>query len=345
MMSLEKNPSTTVLMVTYNAGKYIYESINSILNQTFMDFELLIYNDGSTDNTHEIVNSIKDSRIRYLHNDTNYGLFHARRVALEASFGKYIAILDSDDVAFPERLRVQYNFMEKNPLVALCGSNAVVIDSDGKRVDERINKVRLKENDLKAELFFTNIFVNSSTMFRKDVALQVGGYRDMAPVEDYDLFVRIAEKHPIYVFNEAFVYYRRHSDNISVKENKVGDSYLIEIKKDQLRNLNIPEVQYGPLFFDLLHWKFDGVEVNECLNFLTTLKNNNRQYMIFPLRTFERKLFSIWYNFITSVMNKRDMLPYLLNSDLFSLSNLNRFQAKKILKLHLKKIARRSINR
>ncbi|SEM44604.1 glycosyltransferase family 2 protein, partial [Olivibacter domesticus] len=247
-MNLTAPPSITVLMVTYNAGTYIYESINSVLNQTFTDFELLIYNDGSTDNTQDIVNSINDPRIKYIHNDTNKGLFCARTAALNASLGRYVAILDSDDIAMPGRLSIQYDFMERNPAVALCGSNAVVIDSDGKIIDKAVNKRKLKKANFKAELFFTNIFVNSSAIFRKDIALQVGGYREMAPVEDYDLFVRIAEKHAIYVFNQAFVYYRRHDNNISTRQSKVGDSFLIEIKRNQLDTLDVVGNKYSRFF-------------------------------------------------------------------------------------------------
>lgn len=339
-MNLTPPPSVTVLMVTYNASTYIYESINSVLNQTFTDFELLIYNDGSTDNTQDIVNSINDARIKYIHNETNKGLFYARNAALNAALGRYIAILDSDDIARPERLSIQYDFMEKNPSVALCGSNAIVIDSHGEIIDKTINKRKLRKANFKAELFFTNIFVNSSTIFRKDIALRAGGYRDMAPVEDYDLFIRIAEKHAIFVYNQAFVYYRRHNNNVSTKQSKIGDSYLLEIKKNQLDALNVAGNKYGHIFFGLLHWDYTGIKVNECLEFLIELKNRNRQLMLFPIKLFERKLFLLWYNFITSVMDKKDVLSYLLNSDLFSLSHLNMSQAKKVLKLCFKEIVK-----
>ena len=109
----------TVFIALYNAQKYIEQTINSVLNQTFTNFEILIINDASTDDSIKIVEKFKDNRIRLLHNKTNKGICLTRQRGIEEAKGKYIAIIDSDDLAMPSRLEKQFLFLEKNPEIAL----------------------------------------------------------------------------------------------------------------------------------------------------------------------------------------------------------------------------------
>jgi glycosyltransferase involved in cell wall biosynthesis len=113
-------PKITVFMAAYNSENYISDSIKSILDQSFSDFELLIINDGSTDLTVDIIEKFNDPRIRLVHNDKNRGLTYTRNVALTEALGEYIAILDSDDIAVKNRLELQYNFFQQHPEYALC---------------------------------------------------------------------------------------------------------------------------------------------------------------------------------------------------------------------------------
>lgn len=129
------SPLVTVFMAVYNGQKYISEAINSILNQTFRDFELLIIDDGSTDNTIDNIKLFTDDRIRLIQNHKNLGLFVTRNYGIDQAKGKYFAILDSDDIAFPNRLQIQVNFMERNPQYALCGAKAKVINQMGEEID------------------------------------------------------------------------------------------------------------------------------------------------------------------------------------------------------------------
>ncbi|MDQ3072975.1 MAG: glycosyltransferase family 2 protein, partial [Bacteroidota bacterium] len=115
-------PLVTVLTSVYNGEEYLREAIESILNQSFTDYEFLIVNDGSTDKTAEILAGYFDPRIRIIHNNKNKGLSFSLNSGLEASFGVYVARQDADDISLRDRLRKQVDFMEKNPQIHVCGT-------------------------------------------------------------------------------------------------------------------------------------------------------------------------------------------------------------------------------
>src|SRR3990172_12530717 len=127
------NPVITVLMSAYNAEKYLREAIESILNQTFKDFEFIIINDCSTDKTKKIIEEYanKDARIKLINNATNLGLTKSLNIGLKEARGEYVARLDADDVALPERLEKQYEFMNKNRDITLTGAWAEKIYEEG----------------------------------------------------------------------------------------------------------------------------------------------------------------------------------------------------------------------
>lgn len=167
---VKQPPHVSVLMLAYNVEHYIGQAIQSILDQSFEDFELIIFNDGSTDGTASVVTQYSDPRIRFMDNSVNKGLAHARQNTLAAALGKYVAILDSDDIAMSERLAKQYYFMESHSDVALCGGNALLIDEEGKSTGELLHPV-YQTAEWKVRFFWNNIFVNSSVMFRREQAI------------------------------------------------------------------------------------------------------------------------------------------------------------------------------
>jgi len=122
-----KNSLVTVLMPVYNGEKYLNEAIDSILNQTYTNFEFLIINDGSTDRSVEIIKGYNDSRIKLIHNKKNMGLVYTLNRGLALALGKYIVRMDADDISLPNRFKLQLDFMEINTEVALCSGNAMSI--------------------------------------------------------------------------------------------------------------------------------------------------------------------------------------------------------------------------
>lgn len=127
-------PQISVILPAYNAEKYLHEAIDSILNQTYTNFELIILNDGSTDKTEEIILSYSDPRIRYIKNEQNIRLIRTLNKGIELARGKYIARMDADDISLPNRFQVEYDFMERNPDISVCSSKIYHLFSSNKIV-------------------------------------------------------------------------------------------------------------------------------------------------------------------------------------------------------------------
>lgn len=333
----QPRPLVSVLMLAYNVEHYISPAIQSILEQSFQGFELIIYNDGSTDGTASVVRQFSDSRIRFLDQPLNRGLAYARQLTLEAAVGKYIAILDSDDIAFTERIKLQCQFLEEHPDVILCGGNAMLIDGEGKSNGERLHP-NYAAGELKVRFFFNNIFVNSSVMFRRSEALLVGGYQDVAPVEDYDLFVRLGDVGSIYVFNEPLVYYRVHGENSSQTGRDLAITHLRKIKDNQLQLLGVDAQLHGPVFDALMWWQLERHTIEDFYQLLVALKSANRGSGKLPEVLFESALYDHWFKLVYAKISKRNRLPYLLRKELFSISLTSFKHKRRIFKLWLKSI-------
>ncbi|MFB2120566.1 MULTISPECIES: glycosyltransferase [Parapedobacter] len=332
-------PAVSVLMTAYNAALYIREAIQSVLDQTFGDFELIVYDDGSTDGTSAIAKGFGDPRIRLIADVNNKGITHARQAALRAARGKYIAILDSDDVAFPSRLEKQYQFLEAHPDVVLCGGNAVVIDESGNTTTQVLIP-SYKPEELKVKLFFNNIFVNSTVMYRRAEVLSLGGYRDREPAEDYDLFVRLADVYEIgMLVEEYFVRYRLHSNNSSYIKHKKLIEHVREIKREQLASIGVANTEtYVSTFEALIRGEFKDRAIEDFYELLVALKSANLTSSKLPQTIFEKELFDRWYLMVTSMMPKKQTASYLLRKGLFKVSLTSFKQKRRIFKFWLRSL-------
>ena len=187
------NPKISVVMSAYKADKYLRECIESILNQTFTDFEFVIVNDCSTDKTSEILNfySDKDSRIKIINNTKNIGLTKSLNIALKESKGEYIARMDADDICMPERFQKQFDFLESNKDHVLVGSWMKIINENGEEIDEwesEVNNEKIKE-----KLIRYNPLSHSSIMIRTSLLIEEGGYNEKwRYAQDYELYFRLA---------------------------------------------------------------------------------------------------------------------------------------------------------
>lgn len=210
-------PKITVLMSAYNAETYIAEAIESVLNQTFTDFEFLIINDGSTDETEKTITCYKDNRIRY-YSQENTGVSKALNIGLNMAEGKYIAKLDADDVCYPTRFQEQYDFMENNPDYVVCGSYADVIDENGNYI-YTFNKIASLNDDIQKEMIYKNSIIHSSSFYLRTAALSVGGYYE--PIrqyfEDYMFFSKLITIGKAFNFKKALIKYRVTPGSISIR--------------------------------------------------------------------------------------------------------------------------------
>jgi len=179
-------PKISILMAVFNGSATLKEAIDSILFQTFKDLEFIIINDGSTDDTLRIIESFKDARIRLINNKENMGLIRSLNLGLQEASGKYIARMDGDDISMPERLNIQFNYLEKNSDVFLLGTSALIIDENGCVIKKaKITKGR----DVLKILPTGNCLIHPSIMFRNIPNLL---YREkMIHCEDYDFYLRL----------------------------------------------------------------------------------------------------------------------------------------------------------
>jgi glycosyltransferase involved in cell wall biosynthesis len=331
------SPKITVFMAAYNAAKFITEAIESVLNQTFKDFELLIVNDGSTDETVAIISKFQDPRIRVIHNDRNRGLVFTRNVLLKEARGEYIAILDSDDIAIPNRLALQYEHFKKHPDLALCGGHGQVINHSGDTINDPRLIVPIGTENIKITLLFLNTFVNSTVMYKKEVFLELNGYNDFAPAEDYELFTRIADKYTIDNIDTVLVKYRDHDYNTSVVHASTGSRKVHEIKKNQLNRLHIEADQrLIEVFYSVLAHNFEPYPFSDYLSLFWKLKSANQKLKIYPKVPFEKRLFEYWFNIIMIKRAKGNALALLFNKKLFNFRYLTAKQFRKSFKLSLR---------
>ncbi len=218
-------------MPAYNAGKYISEAINSVLTQTFSDFELIIINDGSTDNTQEIISSFTDSRIIVINYEVNKGIASALNTGLLNAKTDYIARFDADDVCFPERLAHQFDFLESHPDYILAGSDAEYVSESGEHLFHFKCIGHTNDHILKKINNYCP-FIHSSVMYRKDAVLKAGGYSLYAyNFEDYFLWVRLQKYGKFYNLRQPLIKVRFNPYSSTIDE-KIRGRLFRKMKRE-----------------------------------------------------------------------------------------------------------------
>jgi len=204
-------PAVTVVMPVYNGGRFVREAIESILRQSFTDFEFVIIDDGSTDDTPGILASFTDPRIRTLRNDARLGLPRSLNRGLAVANGELVARQDSDDRSHPDRLAAEVAFLRANPEVALVGTQVRVIDKRGRISRPPAWWRATTEAGIRFQSLFDNPFVHSSVVFRREA---VGSYDEsFATAEDFELWSRVAAAHPVRNLPQALVDLRMHAES------------------------------------------------------------------------------------------------------------------------------------
>ena len=311
-------------MVAYNSDKYINEAINSILSQTFTDFELIIVNDGSTDKTKNVILSINDSRIKYYENPNNIGQNISRNIALKYSIGKYIAVMDADDISYDNRLEKQIKFMEEHEDYGLIGSLAGVIDHTGKSLGISQSKC-FPPNETMVYLLFRNCFTHSSILFRKEILKKVGINKNLLLAADYEIIVKVSRFMKVGNINEELVKYRRH-DNSELYLNKdKKDKYDQSILIKQINELGLNPSEAELNIHHSIYKKFvHSVDKDYycTLNWLDQLFNANRKMKIFPESVFYKRISGYWFNLMNNpAQYKLKLLQPYFSSPILKSSN------------------------
>lgn len=208
-------PLVSVILPTYNNQQLLESSVWSVLTQDFTDFELIIINDGSTDNTKQIIEKLqqKDSRIKLL-NQENQGIVASLNRGLKAASGDYIARIDGDDQWLPHKLKTQIKIVTEQPEVILVSGGVERIDTQDRPIGFGFSCH--SDEDIKRTMVITNPLVHSGVLFNKKIALEYGGYPDLCPIEDYALFSKMIGKGKFYNIPYPIVRYRVNPEGISL---------------------------------------------------------------------------------------------------------------------------------
>jgi glycosyltransferase involved in cell wall biosynthesis len=237
-----QKPKVSILMTAYNHQKYIIQSINSILNQNYTNFELIIINNGSTDNTKELLRKLKPKKIKIFNLKKNIGRTKGLNYGLKKCKGKYVAIQDSDDVSKKNRILSQVNFLEQNNKVGLVGSNFCVIDEKGKITKKNTIKLDLINNP--RSILFSNIIGHSTVMYKRSLIKLIKGYpKNFTYAQDYAFYLKLFTICKIEILKKNLIYIRQNH---------------LESESIRLKKTNTIQKEHLKLFF----WTLKNIETN-----------------------------------------------------------------------------------
>ncbi|NOR68307.1 MAG: glycosyltransferase [Methylomarinum sp.] len=233
-----KKPLVSIITPIYNGENYLAHSILSALNQTYTNFELILVNDGSTDQSKTIAKGyLKDSRIHYIE-QKNAGVAAARNTAIKTAKGKYIAFLDQDDIWFQNKLEIQVSAIEQDNSLAFVYSKQNIINSQGEKI--QFNWPTGASGNCFEELFVRNKTTILTVLLRKSILDEIGLFNEqLSGTDDYEMWLRITLKHPIHFIDQALASYRTHDSNVS------NDDFKMTVRDLQTINtvlLQHPEV-------------------------------------------------------------------------------------------------------
>jgi len=290
-MTMENNVKISVILPVFNGGEFIKEAIDSVVNQTFGDFELLVIDNCSTDSTAEIVKSYPDKRISYFRNDSNLGLIYSLNRGLSLCRAKYIARIDADDIALPERFRMQYDFLESHPEIGICGTSVVSFDNYSKK--RWILHFPADDLPIRAFAFFQSPFNHPSVMFRREIieSNNLQYPNDLYMAEDYGLWTNLLQYTKGANLQTILMRYRKHNKSETTVADKVLNSRAQVVMKVQDKylkynniNLTPKQIEIFTLFTDRsMHFDLDSHNqkaANAVLTeFLKQLTENHKELL------------------------------------------------------------------
>lgn len=311
------SPAISVIMPVYNAEKFLEESIESILNQTFSNFEFLIFNDCSTDGSLSIINSYQDDRIVLIDSPRNCGYLVHLNKGIRLAKGKYIARMDADDVSMPNRFDKQFEHLENNPNIALVGASGICIDDHG--IERSKIEFPVPTNLIFSHLFFGNPFIHSSIFIRKEILNQYKYDLDFYLAEDYYLWSQIAKSYNVSNISQPLVKYRIHPESISIKKQIEQEKCIKKVLDFHLSNIGFKRVsaENKNLHYNLLYYKYDlrTISVREIYrvnSWIKKLIQNNNNLHVYDSSYFNSKLVKSWtccFNFSVTFKNGIKAIP------------------------------------
>jgi len=231
-----QHPAVSVIMSVYNNEQFVAEAMNSILNQSFSDFEFIVVNDCSTDNSEAVIHAFNDERIRLTVNETNIGLTKSLNKAIRLAEGKYIARMDADDISFPERIGKQVAFLEANPSITICGCQVTVVHAPDEPGAFPFTHEHIKVRALEA-----NPFAHPTVMWRREDFIRHDLFYNEAVkyAQDYELWSRALMLVQSANLRDHLFTYRQHSGQIGKSKTVEQDASALMTKLGFLKRLGI----------------------------------------------------------------------------------------------------------
>lgn len=317
----------SVVMPVYNEEKYLKETIDSILNQTYTDFEFIIVNDGSTDRTDEIILSYKDKRIVYLKNETNLQIVKTLNKGIKCAKGKYIARMDADDISLPERFEKQTAFMESNPEIGVCGT-WVQIFGDNKIT--RTRKYPTASNEIKMALMFYSPIVHPSVFIRKSLFDKYAYTEDYEKAEDYYLWYQVKNNFNFANLPQVLLKHRLHGEQTST----LFSNPQLSLSK-QIRIMGINDLGIEPTGNEItIHEAVSmcqTVDLQDAEAWMEKLYNKNLEADFFDSFAFKEFIDETWWQIVNA--NSKGGLStflYYLKSKKFEYRKENKLQVFKL---------------
>jgi glycosyltransferase involved in cell wall biosynthesis len=294
-------PLVTVLLPVHNGERFLTDAINSILNQTFRDFELLIIDDCSTDKSISIIESFNDSRIRLIRSDKRLKLAGVLNLGLDSSKGDLVARMDSDDISFLCRLEIQVKFMKVHKDIGICGAWVKAFGDHSS--SGAVFKYPSGSDDIKASLFFDNPFAHPTVIFRKKLFDAYGLRFDGSynPAEDYELWIRALEYFPARNLPEVLLNYRLHADSMTMSGKPEMDAQSIRLLRSEFVKLGL-----NPSNEELMHHRListnrvtldNGMEsLKRAEKWLVRLIDANKNTQRSNDAAFTRAVGGVWFS-------------------------------------------------
>jgi glycosyltransferase involved in cell wall biosynthesis len=320
-----KTPKVSVVMPVYNGEKHLNASIKSILEQEFRDFEFIIINDGSTDNSLPIIHSYKDNRIRLVDFKKKSGLISALNVGFESATGQYAARMDCDDISSSNRLKVQVSFMNKHAVIGACGSFYYLLRGKKKALVD----LPVYNKDIQSFLLFNSPIAHPTAMLRMNLIRKFKLYYSSmyTYAEDYDLWSRISLYADLANISIPLLTYRMHEKQISTAssshEKKVES--VSAIRKRHLMNFGINPSGQELVIHNLISDGLIAANINEIqhaeqwLKKLISLNNTNNA---FDNNSFQKIVMERWLRLCINFFQMKAGLKYFLLSEIYSIIKL-----------------------
>ncbi|MEZ5173274.1 MAG: glycosyltransferase family 2 protein [Bacteroidia bacterium] len=291
-------PKVSVFMPVYNAGVYLKEAIESILNQSFTDFEFVIVNDGSTDNSREVVLSYQDNRIKLIDNPQNLGLIASLNVGLEVCKGEYIVRMDQDDISLPDRILKQVRFMDDNPEFGLIGS---WFEDFGDQIQTRTVKYSSNDVQIRIRHLYQTHISHPTAVMRSSVVKQnqIRFDPEFVHGEDYNCWVTFSEFCKLSNYPEVLVRKRDHPTNITNKYAEVMNATCNRVKRRQFEKMGVPiSVEEADLYsrFANPEWNFNVEEMNALAALINRLNNAQTENISIPGNLFREYIALKWFH-------------------------------------------------